>query len=126
MQHEATLDARVRVTTGLKAETNAFTGLELQPNVRLLWNPRRTHTLWAAATRAVRIPSIADRGGLIPVYAGPGPGGLLAVACYEGSTAAEAEVLHAYEAGYRLQAACVRLPRLRSAGLMYRFRARAW
>jgi iron complex outermembrane recepter protein len=48
------------VTLGTKLEHNDFTGLELQPNVRLLWLPEPGHTVWTAVSRAVRIPSRLD------------------------------------------------------------------
>jgi iron complex outermembrane receptor protein len=46
----------------LKLEDNELSpsDIEVMPTVRLLWKPVDDHTLWAAATRAVRTPSIAD------------------------------------------------------------------
>jgi iron complex outermembrane recepter protein len=51
---------RLRLTLGSKFETNDFTGLEVQPNVRLLWMPSGRHSVWASAARAVRIPDPGD------------------------------------------------------------------
>ncbi len=45
---------------GAKLEHNAFTGLEVQPNARVLWTPKQNHTLWASFSRAVRIPTITE------------------------------------------------------------------
>jgi iron complex outermembrane receptor protein len=40
---------RLRLTLGSKLEHNDFTGIEIQPNVRLLWMPSKQHATWAAA-----------------------------------------------------------------------------
>ena len=48
------------LVVGAKLEHNSFTGLEVQPNVRLRWVPRSGHTIWSAVSRAVRIPSRLD------------------------------------------------------------------
>jgi len=50
------------LTVGLKLEDNELSpdDIEVMPTVRLLWKPVNDHTLWAAVTRAVRTPSIAD------------------------------------------------------------------
>jgi iron complex outermembrane recepter protein len=47
-------------TVGAKLEHNDLSGLELQPNLRLLWLPNPRHTIWSALSRAVRIPSRLD------------------------------------------------------------------
>jgi iron complex outermembrane receptor protein len=52
---------RLSLTVGAKVERNDYSGVELQPSVRLLWVPRPRHTLWAAVSRAVRTPSRVDR-----------------------------------------------------------------
>jgi iron complex outermembrane recepter protein len=51
----------VELTLGLAAEHNDFTQFEVQPTVRGSWSPRDNVTLWAAASRAVRTPSIEER-----------------------------------------------------------------
>jgi iron complex outermembrane receptor protein len=48
---------RVRVTLGTKLEHNEYSGVELQPGIRLLYTPDANRTIWAAVTRAVRTPS---------------------------------------------------------------------
>lgn len=53
---------KVRLSAGSKFEHNIFTGLEVQPSARALWNPRPAHSLWAAVTRAVRTPSRLEDG----------------------------------------------------------------
>lgn len=103
VQHELTLGTGVHVTSGLKVERNSFTGFEHQPNLRVVWNPVRTHAVWASASRAVRTPSISDRSVSIPAFASAGPQGMPVVGLFQGSPSATAELLHAYEAGYRAQ-----------------------
>src|SRR6185369_8939144 len=58
VQDEISLAAdRVRVTLGTKLERNDFSGLEVQPNLRLLFAPSSRTSVWAAASRAVSTPS---------------------------------------------------------------------
>ena len=58
VQDEVTLvEDRLRLTFGSKFEHNEYTGVEVQPDVRLQWTPHLRHTGWAAFSRAVRTPS---------------------------------------------------------------------
>jgi len=50
------------VIVGSKFEHNDFSGFEVQPNIRTLWTPDPKHSFWAAFSRAVRIPSVAEDG----------------------------------------------------------------
>jgi iron complex outermembrane receptor protein len=91
---------RLYVTVGAKLERNSFTGLELQPTARLLWTPAPSHSLWMAASRAVRTPSRRDRdmrmnAGILGVQSVP-----VLISVF-GSQSFRSEVLHAYELGYR-------------------------
>ena len=56
------VEDRLRLTLGLKLEHNELSqdDVEYMPTVRLFWKPVEDHTFWAAVTRAVRTPSIAD------------------------------------------------------------------
>ncbi len=86
---------------GTKLEHNDFTGLEVQPNIRMLWTPKENHTVWAAFSRAVRIPSITEdrriiNRALIPLQGSPP---LLFKDINDGVT--DPEELLAYEIGYR-------------------------
>ncbi|HWM29610.1 MAG TPA: TonB-dependent receptor [Woeseiaceae bacterium] len=47
----------VFLTLGAKLEHNDYTDFEFQPNVRLSWLVNERQTLWAAISRAVRIPA---------------------------------------------------------------------
>lgn len=42
---------------GSKFEHNEFTGLEIQPSIRALYTPDERLSIWAALSRAVRVPS---------------------------------------------------------------------
>lgn len=57
------LPEKLTLTLGTKFEHNDYTGLEIQPNARLLWTPVADTTLWGSIARAVRTPSRVDRGG---------------------------------------------------------------
>jgi iron complex outermembrane recepter protein len=58
VQDEMTVvEDRLAFTLGIKLEENPYTGLEYQPNARLLWTPDRQHSGWGAISRAVRTPS---------------------------------------------------------------------
>lgn len=84
----------LRVTFGTKVERNDYTGVEVQPSVRAAWTPDKGQTLWAAISRAVRVPSRIDRDLFSP-----------AVPPYRiaGGPHVDSEKLHAYELGYRIQ-----------------------
>jgi iron complex outermembrane receptor protein len=47
----------LRFTAGTKVEWNSFSGAEVQPTARLLWAVNSRHSVWTAASRAVRVPS---------------------------------------------------------------------
>jgi iron complex outermembrane receptor protein len=86
---------RLYVTAGLKAERNAFTGIEWQPNVRgrVQLGPRQL--VWAAASRAVRRPTRLD----VDVRAMS----LTGTVVVGGGESYRAETLVAGEVGYRVQ-----------------------
>lgn len=56
------VDDTLSVELGLKLENNELSpdDIEYMPTARLLWKPAQNHSIWAAVTRAVRTPSIAD------------------------------------------------------------------
>ncbi|MGZ4834873.1 MAG: TonB-dependent receptor plug domain-containing protein [Terriglobales bacterium] len=97
----AIIPNHLKLTLGSKFESNNFNGFAAQPTVRLLWMLKPQHTVWAAVSRAVRTPSLSDRGTEVPVavYLGPIPIMLTLV----GNTGFRSEDLLAYEAGYRAQ-----------------------
>lgn len=110
VQDEITLVAdRLKFTVGGKLEHNSFTGLELQPGVRLLWTPSERQTYWASVARAVRNPNRADTGANFDAYyvpPGPSPANPSAFPLLiraTGNPNIDSETLIAYEAGWRMQ-----------------------
>lgn len=90
----------VRVTLGTKAEHNDFSGFELQPSVRAAWDVTDRHMLWAAVSRAARIPTRLERDIFIDAS---NPAGNPVVRIL-GNEDFEAEKIVAYELGYRWRA----------------------
>lgn len=100
----ALAEDRLRLIVGTKLEHNGYTGLEHQPNLRLLWKIDDRQTGWAALSRAVRTPSRSDLGVLFNVGAFPGVGGRPpTLARITGNPEIQSEDLIAYEAGYRVR-----------------------
>lgn len=92
-------------TVGLKWEYNDFTGDEWQPSVRVLYKPTDEHSVWIAASRAVRTPSMVEDSGRLVFGSFPSPaGGGVSVNAY-GSSDFESEEVYAYELGHRWQIA---------------------
>ena len=56
----ALIPNRLDLTLGTKVLHNDFSGFEVQPSLRLAWQPDTLHTVWAAVSRAVRTPSRFD------------------------------------------------------------------
>ena len=88
------------VTGGFKLQHNSYSGYEIQPSMRLLWTPDTHHSAWAAASRAVRTPSVQDLDlnmvqQMAPQHSMP------TEAIVSGNPNFHSELLRAYEAGYR-------------------------
>ena len=97
---------RLRLTVGSKFEHNDYTGFEMEPNARFLWNVSNKQSVWAAVSRAVRTPARTEENmrlnaNVIP----PSPQslGLPVLATVLGDPSFKSENLVAYEAGYRIQ-----------------------
>jgi iron complex outermembrane receptor protein len=98
-QDEITLTAdRLFLIVGSKVERNDFTGVEVQPNMRLRWTPSAMQTLWGAVSRAVRMPTRFDTDLRVRL---PNSDRLLLT----GSDQFKSETVLAYEAGYRVRPA---------------------
>lgn len=97
LQDEVTLmPDYLRVTLGTKLEHNDYSGIEVQPSIRIAWTPDDRQTLWSAVSRAVRSPSRVDRDLFAP--SSPTlPGGLA------GGPDFNSETVIAYELGYRIR-----------------------
>jgi len=110
LQDEISLvDNRLRLTLGSKFERNEFTGFEIEPNARLLWNLTPNQSMWTAVSRAVRTPALTEEGlrlnsAVIPPGTPSNPTPFPAVVAVFGSHQFNSEDLLAYELGYRVQA----------------------
>lgn len=90
---------------GAKVEHNDYTGIEVQPSLRAVSKPGKGQTLWASVSRAVRTPSAVEGQGIFGIPNGSpfaAPGGPY-VPTVVGTADPGAEVLWAYELGYRVQ-----------------------
>jgi iron complex outermembrane receptor protein len=99
LQDQISLGPKFRVTLGTKLEHNDFSGFEFQPSARMAWLPRENHTLWAAISRAVRVPTRIERDIAIDITDPSGD----PVARWLGNEDFESERLVAYEIGDRWQ-----------------------
>jgi len=90
----------VKLTVGSKVSHNDFTGFEVQPSGRILWQPVPQHAWWIAASRAVRLPSRAADNGMI--VQPPNPPALTVPVRLRGNQRLGPESLVAFEAGYRV------------------------
>jgi iron complex outermembrane receptor protein len=96
----AWVPSKLEVSAGARFEHNAFSGVEVQPSVRLVWTPDAAQTIVASVTRAVRTPSRVEEdyitGSLLNAQA---PFFLR----LEPNDDFEPEQLIAYESGYRVR-----------------------
>ena len=90
VQDTIALSEAVALTLGVKLEYSSYTEFEFLPNARIGWTIGENHFLWAAISRAVRVPSRIDRDFTIGTTILGGP-------------QFDSEKLIAYEAGYRGQ-----------------------
>jgi iron complex outermembrane receptor protein len=90
---------RLSVTVGTKLEHNNYTGFEVQPSGRLLWNRTPRESLWGSVTRAVRTPSRLDTDVELTDFATVTP--LPIYLRVSGNPKFQSEELIAYETGYR-------------------------
>jgi len=90
---------RLHLIAGSKFEHNDFTGFEIQPNLRLSWTPDQRQSVWVAASRAVRTPSVAEEYLHNMVWPGSPP---ISVPI-PNENSLRSEKLVALEAGYRIR-----------------------
>jgi iron complex outermembrane receptor protein len=92
---------RLSLVVGTKIEHNNYTGVEVQPNARLLWT-RGVQAFWGSVARAVRTPSRIEDAIRLLSPAGPVPGVPLPVFLeVSGNNEVDVEETVAFEAGYR-------------------------
>ncbi len=107
LQNElALIENTLWLTLGSKFEHNNYTGFEVQPTARIMWAPHRSHRVWAAISRAVRTPSAIDSdlrllAGVEPANSAANPTPFPVAVTVNGNKNGKAEVLLAYELGYR-------------------------
>ena len=102
IQDDIQLSKKLRLTLGSKFEHNDYTGLNIQPNIRLLWIQNSKITFWGAISKATRTPSRHERTGKIITLVKPRPNNnpplIISV---NGSPSFQDEDINAYEFGYR-------------------------
>ncbi len=92
---------------GSKLEHNDFTGFEIQPNIRLIWQIDERQSIWGSISRAVRTPSRGEKDNSIrqPIRSPSPPLNQYTQAVYNGSKDIGSEEIIGYELGYRVQPA---------------------
>ena len=97
---------RVRLTAGARIEHHTLSGMEVLPNLRLLWMAG-AQSAWASVSGAVRTPSRIEVGmRVVTRLLPPGalfPGSPLAEVASTGVNVTDTEHVVAYEAGYRVR-----------------------
>jgi iron complex outermembrane receptor protein len=91
------------LTLGSKFEYQNITNLEILPTARLLWKLTEESSVWAAVSRAVRSPSIADQDIVVEIGYAPINGDPSQLIGYwvNGNPDMESEENISYETGYR-------------------------
>ncbi len=102
VQDEIPLLETVKLIIGSKFEYNNYTGFEVEPGLRLSWQPADNHSVWFSVARAVRTPSQGEDDLLFAnTSLPPGPPPTLVIV--KGSHDYESENMTALELGYRVQ-----------------------
>lgn len=102
-QDEFAWTSETVATFGVKFEHYAYTGLEVQPNLRLAWSPNTSQTVWGAVSQAVRTPSRNDTDVNINVAAFRLDDGSIGDVRVQGNPNIDSEKVTAYELGYRMR-----------------------
>ncbi|MBQ0724658.1 MAG: TonB-dependent receptor [Cycloclasticus sp.] len=90
------------LTLATRVEHNSYTGMEWQPNARLVWKLSDQHKLWSSVAYSVRTPSQAeDATGINIAVVPPVPAPFPTEIVLHGDEQYESEELLAYEVGYR-------------------------
>ncbi|MFA5910934.1 MAG: TonB-dependent receptor [Vicinamibacterales bacterium] len=98
----ALLSNRLALILGSQVQYDSYSGMGVQPTARLMWRARPRQRVWAAASRALRTPSLIDRGLRDDLPPAPGPGGFPLFVTVLGNPAARTEQFIDAEVGYRL------------------------
>ncbi len=102
------LPDQLRLTLGVRLGHNDFTGLEVQPDARLMWTLDQQNSVWLSVARAVRTPSRGENDAFINFGSAQSLPGLQnsslpIMMAVQGSSNYGSEKLIAYELGYRHQ-----------------------
>jgi len=89
------------LSLGSKFLKTNYSGLDLQPSVRLLWTPLKNESFWAAFTHGLRTPSDAERAFYLTGFTGAFINGLPFFARFNANPNFHSEELNGYEFGYR-------------------------
>lgn len=89
---------QLELTLGSKFEYHTFSGFQYQPTVRALWKITNQQRIWAAFSRATRVPSIGERNAEIRFAAIPQQQTFVVL---QGNSNFDAETVLSYELGYR-------------------------
>ena len=109
LQDDITLvPSKLKLTLGNRIEHNPSTGVEFEPNARLLWTPNDHQSVWASISRAVRSPNWVQNNSVSSVFNIPPVGGAAAtpfnpviLVTMVGKNQVKSENLIAYELGWR-------------------------
>jgi iron complex outermembrane receptor protein len=94
---------RLVFTLGSQVQYDSLSGAGVQPTARVMWKARPRQRLWAATSRALRTPSLTDRGIRVQYPPVSDDSGLPLFVTIVGNPAARTENLADAEAGYRLE-----------------------
>lgn len=102
------LTDRLRLTLGAKEEKSHFSGMQFQPNARLLWTPDNKNSVWLSASKASRTPNLNESTGttslvVLPPLTASNPTPLPMQLLLSPNSNLAAETVTAIEAGYRAQ-----------------------
>ena len=98
----ALFEHRLAVTLGAQVQHDSYAGAGFQPTARLMWKAFPRQRLWAAASRALRTPSLYERGIRVDFPPVQSTSGLPLVGVALGNPSAKTENFVDAEAGYRL------------------------
>ena len=94
---------RLAVTLGSQVQYDSDSGAGVQPTARVMWKALPRQRLWAAASRALRTPSLYERGIRLDYPPVPSASGLPLLVTVMGNPAQQNETVVDAEAGYRLE-----------------------
>ncbi|MCL1158343.1 TonB-dependent receptor [Shewanella inventionis] len=96
------VDDQLWLTFASRFEHNDYTGFEIQPNVRLMWQIDNQNNLWGSVGRALRTPArVENNTSVNAVNIAPSEVSPLVKVFVVGSEDYESEEIISYEMGYR-------------------------